>query len=818
MNLAPDRKEALAAQDLVTGIDFVHVEVSQTTLDVFFLNDPTALQAPLEDPYPVERLRIYAPSGGESLAEVPIVSAIFATMDNRPVLRITTGSPGDFSLYRLRIDDDRVDPYFNDIVFSFKANCPSDLDCKQPAHECPPEVPVDYPVDYAARDFWSMRQALLDFASERYPDWQDRLEADIGMMWFEVLAAETDFFSYYQDRISREHRLETASQRRSVRRLARLVDYELDDGRGSETWLDFTIEAGQFGDIPAGAQVWEPGTARPDQPPAERRALSRIVYEVGRGLADRGALFSVDADRNTFEPHSWDENDVCLPAGSTEIFLRGHHLADLPFDDFSDPNQPAKWMILRTTPSDPAIAARAWPVRVISITDTTDPVLVQDLTRLEWDVATATPFEIELESLEVRGNILPATAGETRLAQFRIGPAALPDDPPEAIERAGPNGTVAYRFTMPGTRDNGLVRLGNSPEVRRPELLLFEATPGGGGVFVEGQEWEWRRTLMGVNSSEAADFHFTLEDGAWDRVVGMRRIGSDFVHRDYVEADGETILFGDGEFGRVPPEDTIFQAVYRLGNGRKGNVARDTLTDFDPGALTIVTNATNPVEAVNGIDPEAVQQVRMMAPEAWRAVTFRAVRAADYAEAVERLPWVQRAGAEFRWTGSWRTLFATPDPRGAFALDDGQRVELGRQFNRFRQAGREAYGRDPRFASIDLSITVCVSKEAFRGDVKERILETLFGKKGLFPVPGFFSPDNFTFGTPLDRSRLEAAIQALPGVRAVENILIRHRGRFSWREFTEAAYAPAGDEVIRVENDTLLPERGAVNVVMEGGA
>jgi hypothetical protein len=54
------------------------------------------------------------------------------------VLRITTGSPGDFSLYRLRIDDDRVDPYFNDIVFSFKANCPSDLDCKQPAHECPP--------------------------------------------------------------------------------------------------------------------------------------------------------------------------------------------------------------------------------------------------------------------------------------------------------------------------------------------------------------------------------------------------------------------------------------------------------------------------------------------------------------------------------------------------------------------------------------------------------------------------------------------------------------------------------------------------------
>jgi hypothetical protein len=445
-------------------------------------------------------------------------------------------------------------------------------------------------------------------------------------------------------------------------------------------------------------------------------------------------------------------------------------------------------------------------------------VLGQDLTHLEWDEATATPFEIELESLEVRGNILPATAGETRLAQFRIGPAVAVTDPPEAIERAGPNVTVAFRFTLPGTRDNGLVRLGGSPELRRPELRLFEATPGGGGTFIEGQEWEWRRSLMGVNSSQAADLHFTLEDGAWDRVVGMRRIGADFIHRDYAEADGETILFGDGEFGRVPPADTMFQAVYRLGNGRKGNVAPGTLTDFDAVALPIVASVVNPVEAVNGADPEAVRQVRMLAPEAWRAVTYRAVRAADYAEAVERLPWVQRAGAEFRWTGSWHTVFATPDPRGAFALEEEQRVELGRQLNRFRQAGREAYGRDPRFASIDLEITICVSKEAFKGDVKERIIEVLFGKKGLFPAPGFFSPDNFTFGTPLDRSRLEAAIQAVAGVRAVEQILIRRRGRFDWREFTESAYIPAGDEVIRVENSTLLPERGSVRVVMEGGA
>jgi hypothetical protein len=113
---------------------------------------------------------------------------------------------------------------------------------------------------------------------------------------------------------------------------------------------------------------------------------------------------------------------------------------------------------------------------------------------------------------------------------------------------------------------------------------------------------------------------------------------------------------------------------------------------------------------------------------------------------------------------------------------------------------------------------VCVANDAYRGEVKERVLEVLFGTRGFRPLQGFFSPDLFTFGTPLDRSRLEAAIQAVPGVRAVEEIWIRHRGRFGWRQFTEPAFVPRSNEVLRIENDRELPERGAVTLVMEGGA
>jgi hypothetical protein len=77
----------------------------------------------------------------------------------------------------------------------------------------------------------------------------------------------------------------------------------------------------------------------------------------------------------------------------------------------------------------------------------------------------------------------------------------------------------------------------------------------------------------------------------------------------------------------------------------------------------------------NAIDPQSFDDVRHVAPDAFRAETFRAVREEDYAAAVEKLSWVQRAGAQFRWTGSWLTLFATPDPKGSFSLTEEERID-----------------------------------------------------------------------------------------------------------------------------------------------
>lgn len=857
---AIDRIEVLRTHDDIVGIDFVYVSENQQTLFVYYHPAATLNAQQILGVIQPDQIKIYSPSGGEWLPVVPLDPAFpptWATRDGRRVLRVRTSMPGDFSRYRFQLNHPLVDPYFKEVGFSFKANCPSELDCAPKPHECPDEDLVDYPVNYLARDFWSIRQALLDFASDRHPDWKDRLEADVGMMLAEVMSAMGDEFAYYQDRIGRERYFETATQRRSFRRHARMVDYYLNDGKGGSTWLDFTVNAAApVHVISSGTPVWvQPPSVLPGETATKRRGRSPSVYEVGHGivqghsgltpplgvLASQSKIypssdFNLRNGANELNAYQWDDNDKCLLVGSTSLHVSGHHAADLPLEDFTDPDVPGKWVVLKTNPNDASVPVRTWLVRLIRVTDEVDPLIPANITRLEWEDAQATPFEMELETLVVRGNIVPATAGETLESFFEIDPdpqaLVLPPPPPPhdptdntyynenfssyAVERA------ARLFTLPGSEERDVVSHGRNLEHASPEVRVMDGTRIA-GVWITSSEWEWKRALLGVNSSFPTDKHFTIDDGAWRRVAGYRRVDEtgtvqEFIHFDYANGRGATVQFGTGEFGEVPTRGMNLRVVYRLGHGRGDNVAASSLNDFDSIALNFVTAVTNPFGVTDAVDPETFESARHVAPQAFRAETFRAVREEDYAAAVQKLDWVQRAGAKFRWTGSWLTLFATPDPKGSFSLTPAERLALERQLDRYRLAARETHGMDPKFANLDLEIHICVAPTSYRGEVKEAVLEALFGKRGVRAHLGFFSPDNWTFGDPLSRAKLEAVIQEVPGVRAVEEIYIRRRSWFAKRPFNELVYSVAKDEIIRVENDPQLPERGAVRLVMEGGA
>lgn len=246
-------------------------------------------------------------------------------------------------------------------------------------------------------------------------------------------------------------------------------------------------------------------------------------------------------------------------------------------------------------------------------------------------------------------------------------------------------------------------------------------------------------------------------------------------------------------------------------------MAADSITQVNATATTLITSVTNPFPATGGSDAESNEQVRRLAPQAFRAKQFRAVRSEDYQAAAESLPWVQRAGTAFRWTGSWLTVLTTPDPLNSEAITVKQHTQLIDLLNRYRLAGYESYVPSPRYVSLDLKIRVCAQSEVFRGDVEADLLSVLSDSRLPDGSIGFFSVDRWTFGLSLERSALEAAIQNAYGVAGVVSLQYRRRGVIvNYINLPDTVQIPR-DAILRVDNDPNYPERGSLQIFVEGG-
>lgn len=78
-----------------------------------------------------------------------------------------------------------------------------------------------------------------------------RALSDPAISLIDAWAMVLDILSFYQARIANEGWLRTATERRSVMELARMVGYELNPGVAASTWLAFTVQA-----QPAGGEVY----------------------------------------------------------------------------------------------------------------------------------------------------------------------------------------------------------------------------------------------------------------------------------------------------------------------------------------------------------------------------------------------------------------------------------------------------------------------------------------------------------------------------------------------------------------------------------
>ena len=179
------------------------------------------------------------------------------------------------------------------------------------------------------------------------PDWRERHVPDLGITLVELLAYVGDYLSYYQDAVATEAYLDTARQRISVRRHARLVDYQHARGLQRARLGDASTTAdGPRSDAGRGASTSSP--ALPGSRPRAAASCStriwiacpRTAYEVFEPLVARPD--SPLALLRGPQPHPLlhlGRRECCLPRGATRATLLDDGVAHAP--DQKPPNYPA---------------------------------------------------------------------------------------------------------------------------------------------------------------------------------------------------------------------------------------------------------------------------------------------------------------------------------------------------------------------------------------------------------------------------------------------------------------------------------------------
>jgi hypothetical protein len=235
------RRAAVRAASL-NGLDYVEVSEDQRTLTVYVLG-----KAPAD--IDVQNVRI---DGGRRVRDLRVLKVKVhrdARRGRDDWMEVVVDQPGDFSTYTIRLVASsrrdqtltNFDPRYSSLDFSFKAGCPSELDCAEETR-CDPALEVAPDINYLARDYAGFRQVLLDRLAVLLPDWKERHVPDLGIALVELLAYAGDYLSQYQDAVATEAYLDTARLRISVRRHLRLIDYRLFEGSNARAWVSLELD------------------------------------------------------------------------------------------------------------------------------------------------------------------------------------------------------------------------------------------------------------------------------------------------------------------------------------------------------------------------------------------------------------------------------------------------------------------------------------------------------------------------------------------------------------------------------------------------
>lgn len=849
------------------GLDYVEVSEDQRRLSLYMLGTaPQGLRK--------QNVKL---KGGRRVRDIQVTGLeIIKSRDPEQddILVVKVDKPGDFSTYTLCLVDldedgrqtDRpfpgFDPRYYCLDFTFKAGCSSDLDCKTP-DVCLPEVQAAPEINYLAKDYASFRQLLLDRLALTMPDWKERHIPDVGIALVELLAYTGDYLSYYQDAVATEAYLDTARQRISVRRHARLVDYLVHEGCNARAWL--CLQTDHDRELIPGDFYFITGKGLPvNGNVLTRDDLANIPssqYETFEPLLEKPEeKILLYAYHNRISFYTWGDSECCLLKGATSATLQDTwKSASPPAPSVVGGNQNVTATLLQTSPptQEPdrelhlkegdvlifeevlgpktgneadADPTHRHAVRLTRVTPGLDPLYNQPVIEIEWAEADALPFPLCISTtsdppvckrlLDVSiacGNVILVDHGR------RIPDEDLDCVPAMRTEEECPDPCrPAETRVIPGKF---------RPHLKEPELIfsqpLSSNAPASSLLHQDPrQALPWIR-LSSVPDPACAPPGYVADSNAlkidwlpqYDLLVSQ---GSDshFV----VEMDDERrahLRFGNGELGSQPAAYTHFRTTYRVGKGTAGNVGAETITHivFENPVSGANISPCNPLPAQGGTAPEDVTHVKLFAPHTFRRTLARAIIPADYAEIVLRdFPdRVQRAAATLRWKGRSFEVLVVIDPKGSETAEQSLLEEIRAHLYSYRRIGHELSVQPARYVPLNIEMIVCVRPEFLRGHVKAELLDVLSNRQLADGRLGFFHPDNLTFGEGIFLSKLVSAAASVPGVDSVKVKSLKRQFEGDNGEIANGVLPLSSLEIARLDSDPGSPENGRLTLDMRGG-
>jgi hypothetical protein len=444
-----NRRELVLSSQNLNGIDYLEVLGEPgcgTQLAVTFLKDASPLGLTTDN------VNI---SGG---AAVTASSIEPIAAENPTVVVFDLDHTGDFSTYTFALvagpesgePPPGMDPVLASVEFSFKAGCPTPADCL-PSDCCPANLPAPPDINYLAKDYPGFLQVMRDRLAVLTPAWTETHAADLGVAITEALAYAADHLSYQQDAVSTEAYIDTARSRISLRRHARLVDYQLGEGCNARTLVALTTATDGL-PIPAETLFYTgapglPCAARDGDPVAQQLAdAAQPVFTAMR----ESVLYLA---HNEIHFYTWSDTDCCLPQGATQATLEGT-LSRLAVGDmliFEEVLGPG------TGQPEDADPGRRCAVCLTAVSTTgpggatlVDPLTGTPVTQIAWATADALPFPLCISCTTdaehgsqpiagvsvARANVVPADHGVWLSAPGEeLG--TVPAPPPTPVASAG---------------------------------------------------------------------------------------------------------------------------------------------------------------------------------------------------------------------------------------------------------------------------------------------------------------------------------------------------------------------------------------------